>query len=333
MTEKENFLRIAHGEMPEWIPLDAAHLNPPDFPIAVRYIRPELVGHASGKDMFGVEFVGTDSTGGMGLPVPNKFILKDIHDWPNVIKVPDINDFDFDAIGRKCLEGINRDDSAIDLSSHNGYFIYLMNFMGFSEGLFTLACYQDEVYDMFNYMADFFDEFFKRLIDAVKPDIFSISDDIASAQNTFMSRATYQQLIKPFQARLVAHAMKLGIPVNMHCCGKCEDFIEDWFDLGVTMWNPPQDMNDLVGIKKKYGRRLAMNGCSSSQDAFLRPDATEEEVRECVRKKIDTYAPGGAYIFRGYLMGHKDDTMVRTRNQWMVDEFLKYGRPWYKNHA
>ena len=334
MTEKENYMRVVTGEMPEWIPLDSFAYNPPEFPHAVRGIMQEIYfrGHFGGKDLFGVEFTATSSTGGFALPTPNKFILKDIHDWPKIIKVPDINDFNFEEMARKDLASIDRSQTAVEMNTHTGYFQFLMEFMGFSEGLFTLACYPDECYDLFSYMADFFDEFARRSIDAYRPDIFAIFDDVASAQNTFISHDMYVNIIKPFQLRQTEYARKLGIPVDMHCCGKCESFIDDWFDLGVTCWNPPQEMNDLLGIKAKYGRRLALSGCNSPKDAYNFSHATEEEVRACVREKIDKYAPGGGFIFRCNVLGDRNDPTVAQRSKWIVDEYMQYGRDYYAKH-
>ena len=334
MTEKENLFRMLRGDMPEWLPIDSLAYKSPDFEPAIAHVRCAVyAGKEPGKDMFGVEYTGTDSTGGFSLPTPNKFILKDINDWKDIIKVPNIDDFDFKEMARKDLEKIDRDKYAVELGSHIGYFQFLMEFMGFSEGLFTMACYPDEVYDLFCYMADFFDEAAKRTIDAYRPDIFGITDDVASAQSTFMSYDMWKQLIKPFQVRLCEHANKLGIPINMHCCGKCESLIDDWREFGIKIWNPPQNMNDLQAIKKKYGRSLILNGCSSPADAYNFSWSTEEEIRQCIREKVDLYAPEGGYIFRGYVLGATDDPTTEWRNKWVVDEYLKYGRDWYKKNA
>ena len=164
------------------------------------------------------------------------------------------------------------------------------------------------------------------------PDIFNISDDVASAQNTFMSYDMWCKLVKPFQIRLVKHANELGIPISMHCCGKCEHLVDDWMSYGVKFWDPVQTMNDIPAIKAKYGRSLILNGCGSHADAFLFSWSTEEEVRECMRKKIDSYAPDGGYICRGYVVGPKSDPTVELRRKWVGDEYLKYGRNWYQNH-
>ncbi len=334
MTEKENFLRMLRGDMPEWLIFQGSGELPPEIKPATAMCRGPVF-RQGGRDIFGIEYTATDSTGGMELPTPNNFILKDIHDWPDVIKLPDINDFNIEEIARKELEKIDRNEVAVSLSAPSvvqGYFQTLMAFMGFSEGLFTMACYPEEVYNLFEYLADFFDELAVRMIDAYKPDIFGIADDVSSAQNTFMSYDMWCELIKPFQVRMTNHANKLGIPISMHCCGKCEHLIDDWRSFGVIMWNPPQDMNDLDAIKKKYGRSLILNGCSSPKDPYLFSWSTEEEVRQCMRDKIDRFAPDGGYICRGFVVAAKDDPTVEQRRNWVADEYLKYGRDWYQKH-
>ena len=152
MTEKENLMRMLRGDMPEWLPFDDLGFHVEGATSCVSRVRPTVYSRKDGKDIFGVEYTGTDSAGGFSLPTPNKFLLKDIHDWKNVIKAPDINDFDFEEMARKELAKIDRSKTAVHLGSHGGYFQALMAFMGFSEGLFTLACYPDEVYDLFEYM-------------------------------------------------------------------------------------------------------------------------------------------------------------------------------------
>ncbi|MBE6968166.1 MAG: hypothetical protein IKD37_03300 [Clostridia bacterium] len=333
MTEKDNLMKMLKGDMPEWLPFDTLGVKHEGIDPVITGARINIMGRASGKpDIFGVEYTGSDSTGGASMPAPNNFILKDISDWPKIIKVPDINDYNFDELARKGLEGIDRSKTAVSVGIFNGYFQSLMAFMGFSEGLFTMACDPEEVYNLFEYMAGFFDEVAVRLIDAVRPDIFNISDDVASAQNTFMSYDMWCKLVKPFQIRLVKHANELGIPISMHCCGKCDHLVDDWVDFGVKIWDPVQTMNDISAIKEKYGRSLILNGCGSHADAFLFSWSTEEEVRECMRKKIDSYAPNGGYICRGYVVAAKGDETVAPRRYWVGDEYLKYGRNWYQNH-
>ena len=293
MTEKENLMKVIHGEIPEWVPR---------ISIAQRQVMPAftLFGSTNEKgnrvDMFGVEYVATKDTGGMALPVPNEFILDDVTNWRDVIKLPDISDLDWEAIAKKDLEKIDRNEYAVALGT-NGYFLNLMNFMGFTEGLCAMYEEPEAVKELFEYMSEFDCAMLRAGIEAYHPDIVGMGDDIATANDPFVSLPMYRELVRPYHARIAAIAKEYGLPVDMHCCGHCELLVDDWVEFGVNMWNPAQVTNDLLGIKAKYGNKLILTGCWDSQGPVAWPSATEEMVKQAVRDCIDTYAPGGGFIF------------------------------------
>ncbi len=52
----------------------------------------------------------------------------------------------------------------------------------------------------------------------------------------------FRELIKPFfECRTVILPWK-GLYIQVHDCGRCEDFIDDWLELGITAWDPLQTM-------------------------------------------------------------------------------------------
>jgi hypothetical protein len=338
MTERENMLMVLRGEVPEWLPRYGAFPDPTGlYPhSAIMGIRPSiLAGHRGpqgGKDIFGVEYTPTDSTGGMSLPTPNSFILDDIRKWRDVIKVPDISDVDWEMVTKKDMERVDRTQSVISLGTHNGYFQHLMAFMGFTEGLCVMLEEPEEVYALFDYLATFYDKITAEYMYYCKPDVLAIGDDTATSLNPFISLDMYRTLLKPFYMRQGKFAIEAGIRADMHNCGRCEDQIEDWFDFGIGMWNPAQIMNDLTGIKKKYGNKLILIGCWDSSGPAGWPGAKEEFVRSEVRRCIDTFAPGGGFCFWGNVYGPQDDPQVKVRASWLTDEYNNYGRNWYKTH-
>ena len=103
--------------------------------------------------------------------------------------------------------------------------------MGFSEGLCAMYEEPEEVVALLDYLTEFYFDVCKRCIDYYEPDIFAIADDTATWKNPFFSPEMYRELIKPFHARIAQLAIDRGIPVEMHDCGRCEDFIDDWRDL------------------------------------------------------------------------------------------------------
>jgi hypothetical protein len=273
--------------------------------------------------------VATVETGGMALPVPNKFILDDITKWRDIVKAPDISDIDWEAMAKKGLERINRDVSAVVTRLHFGYFQQLMAFMGFNEGLCAMYEEPDEVLELFTYLGDFYTKVIQKCLEYYKPDFVELSDDTATARNPFISIDMYRKLVKPFHKAEMQPVMDAGLPVMMHNCGRCEDFIEDWFDCGITAWNPAQVVNDLDGIKKKYGNRLGFCGCWDTSGPVNWSDATEEMTRQAVRDCIDRFAPGGGFCFRGGTLGPIGDEATNNRRRWISEEYDSYGRTFY----
>jgi uroporphyrinogen-III decarboxylase len=177
---------------------------------------------------------------------------------------------------------------------------------------------------LYSYLADFYDEVTRQALTYFKPDILGITDDTATMSNPFMSRQVFQDVIKPYHVRLGRLAQDRGLPVMMHNCGRCEDFIEDWREYGVNSWNPAQVTNDLDGIKKKYGNGLVLIGCWDSQGPAGWPGASEELVRQAVRDCIDRYGAGGGFMFLASTYGPVGDEELENRRRWMTSEYEAY---------
>jgi hypothetical protein len=337
MTERENLLRVLKGETPAWVPRYGSLPNPyATYPRAMSTVRPGILGPTivSGRqtDIFGVEYVATKETGGMSLPKPNAFILDDIRNWRDVIKAPDISGVDWEAMARQDMEAgnIDHENTVVCLGTHVGYFQQLMNFMGFTNGLVAMHEEPDEVVALFEYLSDFYVEVAKRAVRHYKPDVLALTDDTATAKAPFISPEMYRNLVKPYHARLAQVGADNGLYIDMHNCGKCEAFIDDWLDFGVGVWNPAQVMNDLAGVQEKYGNRLVLAGCWDSSGPVGWPGASEALIRQSVRDAIDAYAKNGGFLFWGTVMGEADDPEVQTRQRWVIDEYESYRETPYK---
>lgn len=341
LSEKENFMKVINGEVPEWVPRytmgpDPFAKKPPACTMMMSSLIPFVPTQNHGFiDMFGVEFVATEETGWMALPKPNEFILDDIRHWRDVVKLPDLTDVDWDAQCKKDIEAmpINPDDVAViygGVSMMSGYFMPLMNLMGFTNGLITMYEEPELVKEFFEYLTEWYCYGIERTIDRYPVDIFTVADDTATATNPFISVEMNRELIKPYVARTAQYANDRGIPVMMHDCGRCEDFIEDWRDFSVTSWNPAQIVNDLDGIKAKYGNSLVLIGCWDSSGPAGWPDASEELVRQAVRDTIDRYGTGGGFMFWGSVYGPEGDAATDNKRRWMTEEYEAYRETPYK---
>ncbi|MCL1804100.1 MAG: veratrol--corrinoid protein metyltransferase [Eubacteriaceae bacterium] len=351
ITPKENFLRLARGEMPEYVPLyDMGGMWPPTgekprrpptqgafLPI---FFRPPAAPPdpdappPERTDMWGVPYASNPETNFAGLPKPGAFILDDIRNWHTILKVPDFvkpaSEYDWDALSKAALQNIDREQKAVSAMMGDMPFMLITGLMGFTEGLVALVEEPEICCEMFDWLAGFYEPYIKKAIDYLKPDLWSLGDDNASKYAPFFSLETYRKVFKPIHARYAKEAKDLGIPVGFHDCGKCELFLEDYVDIGVKYWDPAQTTNDLLGIKEKFKGRLVVIGGFDFVPDINYNQVSEEYVREFTRSVIDKLAPGGGYAFLGGYLGRSDELDVAHRiNTWINDEVDTYGYHFY----
>jgi hypothetical protein len=338
MTEKENFMKVIKGETPEWVPRYYGGKDPyatkpqQTAGIMSSAIPTTIINKGKGRvDVFGVEYVATEDTGWQQLPVPGKFIMDDVRYWRNVVRLPDLSGIDWDYMCKKDMEKLNKEaqESALTYGA-GGFFMPLMNMMGFTEGLCALAEEPEAVKEMLDYMCNWYCAILEKTMDRYPVDIFTVGDDTAAANNPFISPACYREIFKPYMMRVTQIARDRGLPIMMHDCGRCEDFIDDWMDFGVCAWNPAQITNDLDGIKKKYGNKMVLVGCWDSSGPAAWLDAPEELVRQAVRDTIDRYASGGGFMFWGSTYGPADAEWLANKRKWMTSEYEAYREKPYK---
>ena len=336
LTPKENYLRIFRGEFPDWIPtsrrLPDTEEPPPVVTLDASCLWGERKFMQAGKDLWGVEFVGAENIGGATLPKPGQFILKDIRKWRDVVKAPDTSGWDWEALIKKDLEGLNvdRSQSALSLSTFIGFFQQLMGLMGFEEGLCAMYEEPEAVKEMYDYMCTFYCNAFEKIMEIAKPDLFGLTDDTAAERAPFISREMYKEFLIPLYDRFAKLARDRDILITMHNCGKAEIFFDDLVKIGVVGWNPAQLSNDILAVQAKFGRHLSISGAWEGRGRLLEDDVTDDEIRASVRKSMDTYGKNGGYIFGGGFSGAVGDQKLAHKNEVLTKEALEYGRSFYK---
>jgi uroporphyrinogen-III decarboxylase len=320
MTEKENYLKVLKGETPDWIPLywDACQWMIPSV------IEMPMPGKE--RNVYGIPYVIHENG---PIPRPNDFIMKDIADWRTAVNIPTLEGYDWESAAQKDCAALDK-NKAVALLLGDGPFLVLVNAMGFEAGLMAMAEEPEEVMAFFEALTVFQTKVLENVLKYYHPiDVVIIGDDVATARDLFISPRTYREMILPFHKRQAAIAKKYHMPLEMHCCGKCESIIDDWVDMGVSIWQPAQPLNDLAAIQKKYGKRLVLNGGWGNTGPAGIPGADEATVRQSIRDTIDKLAPSGAFVFwDGGGVGTENDMVQKIA--WAQDEMRKYGAHYYQ---
>jgi uroporphyrinogen decarboxylase len=143
-------------------------------------------------------------------------------------------------------------------------------------------------------------ETYAKIIDATGDSIlgFLVTDDLATQDSQMMSRGMYRETLFPFHRELLGYIRSRGPKVIFHSCGAVRPFIPDLLDAGVEILHPIQRSAAGMspeGIKREFGAELAIwgGGCDT---AFLQT-ANPSEIRDDVRRTLDTLSPGGGFVY------------------------------------
>lgn len=132
----------------------------------------------------------------------------------------------------------------------------------------------------------------ERLLKYGKPDITMIGDDYGYNQGLLMSLDMWRELVKPTLIKYVDLIHNYGSKALLHSCGNVGslfgDLIEIGFD-GIESLKPKN--NDLIGLKQKYGDKLALLG--TIDDSDMLNYSTPAEVKKSVTQSIKDLGPGG----------------------------------------
>lgn len=150
-----------------------------------------------------------------------------------------------------------------------------------------------------NNKIEFWQEALNRFGDKV--DIVVEADDFASQRGMIISPETYRKFIKPRQKRLFQAIKDVDedVYIFFHSCGAVYEIIPDLIEAGVDALNPVQisaKNMDAYKLKEEFGDEITFWGGGVNTQEILNKKSPKE-VKENVKRRIDTLAPGGGFVF------------------------------------
>jgi uroporphyrinogen decarboxylase len=131
-------------------------------------------------------------------------------------------------------------------------------------------------------------------------DVIRFGDDLGMDGGPLMSPETYRAIFKPRHAALNAYVHeRSSLKTFLHSCGSIYELLPDLIAAGVDIINPVQisarDMEP-EKLKREFGADITFWGGGADTRRVL-PRGTAAEVRDHVRSTIETFAPGGGFVF------------------------------------
>lgn len=174
---------------------------------------------------------------------------------------------------------------------------------GIEEWYITTVEYPDYIKKVFEFQCEVAIENLKRLYDAIgdKATIIQTSGtDFGTQNGPFCSAAAYRDLYLPFQKRVNGWIHEhTPWKTFMHCCGGVAPLLDGIVEAEFDILNPVQCSAvgmDARWLKKNYGDKLVFWGGGVDTQHTL-PFGTPDEVRRQVCERIETFRPGGGFVF------------------------------------
>ena len=253
-------------------------------------------------------------------------VIKDITKWRDYVHFPEIPALDW-SDAKKQADAIDRDTTIVAVPTFRGLFERAHCLMPFEEVLVTLYEEPESLGEFFSAYTDWKLKVVEQLIDNVKPDMIHSHDDWGSKTSLFMSPDKFRELLKPHYTRIYDYIHKRNVLVQHHSDTYGMGLEVDMVEMGIDMWQGVMASNDIPQIQKNTGGKLMILG-GIEQTIIDRADATEDIIRAEVRRAIDTYAPGGAYLpcIPSIECINEHVTPI------VIDECNRYGAEWLKKH-
>lgn len=131
-------------------------------------------------------------------------------------------------------------------------------------------------------------------------DIICFGDDLGMDTGPFMPPQMYRKFFKPHHAAYCTYVKKnSNMHTFLHSCGSIYRLLGEIIDAGFEIINPVQtncaDM-DPQRLKKDFGRDVTFwgGGCDTTN---ILNNASPDEVKDHVKKRIEIFAPGGGFVF------------------------------------
>ncbi len=152
-----------------------------------------------------------------------------------------------------------------------------------------------------NEIADLIAQYARRRVEygvALGVDGIGFGDDYGTERSLIISPALWRSFFKPRLKWIFEPAVRAGIPVLFHSCGRVGEILEDLREVGAaSIWPqlPAYDRKELAAVCRSLGLAVAVHTDRANTMTF----GTPEQVRELVKREYETFrmGDGGAWFY------------------------------------
>ena len=293
MTPRENLLMFMRHEIPTWIP----NYRTDTYVYTPRETLDRSADKEGGLDWFGVKWAYEPTIRGFMPDTRCEPFMDDITEWEKKVTFPDFNAIDWAGMAKRDAHLFDENKVTV-MQIVCGLFERLAAMMGMLNANIALVEEPDACREFLSALADFrIREMEKFITWFPQIDMFEMHDDWGTQISSFMSPATWCNVIAPAISKIEDFVKSHGKHLHIHSCGRVEGLIPHMIDAGIDHWTSAQSMNDLPGILHNYcsTRKFTMMGGFDIPE-WRAPGMTKEKLMPLVEARIDQLCKGGACL-------------------------------------
>ncbi|MCR5845014.1 MAG: uroporphyrinogen decarboxylase (URO-D) [bacterium] len=328
LTQKENFLAtIGKGGQPDRLVACWEPMRPIGGDPVFKFVRGNRVRGTNSYDRWGTYIMfPEDAPAAMPLITPENAVIKDIEEWKETVKVPDLR--------ANCSEGwetaqANKAAIPDDLLSMTimgtGLFEQMHMLMTFEDTLCSFLTNEDEVHELIDAITEYRLEYMRLIVENLHPDMIVSHDDFGTKNGLFLSPEVWREFFKEPYRRLYDYLHANDVIVMHHADSFGEPIVGDLAEIGVDVWQGVLPTNDIVRLTAELDGRMALMGGIDS--VIDRADSTEAEIRAETRRALDAYGelpnfiPSYTYGGVGMLFPHVEPIICDEIHRYNLERF------------
>jgi len=311
MNHRENTLRAARFESPDWIPVSfnvtagCWNFYPQDALQELMAGHPILFPNFKRKDEVVPKYAAwrragqpfTDAWGCVWETlhdgITGAVVKHPIADWssfatfspPSAQENNGSNPVNWTNIKKRTAEHKENGHLTSGSLRHGHTFLTLTYLRGYENLIFDLCDEPPQLNDLIAMVEDFNLEVVRRYVEA-GVEWMGYPEDLGMQQGPMLSPEHFRKYIKPTYQRLVAPAQDSGCIIHMHSDGDIRTLTEDLLEIGIGVINLQDLVNGIDWIAETLKDRVCIDLDIDRQNItrFGSPDEIDLHVREAVRK-------------------------------------------------
>lgn len=224
---------------------------------------PVLKRGETAKNEWGVTYSWPeDSPAKMPICDSGHVVVKDIENWRSYVKAPSLDwkreDWQpyIDAAGK-----VDRDDRFVTAYIAPGVFEQCHNLLEIANCLMALLEEPEIMHEIVDYLTDWEMRLAECYVTYIKPDAVFHHDDWGTQISTFMSVETFREFFLPAYKRIYGLYKDNGVELVVHHSDSyAETLVPSMLEMGIDVWQGAITTNDIPGILREYGDRMAIQG-------------------------------------------------------------------------